>query len=149
MSDTAAKSTSLANVETPDNAIVTSLPPKEKAFITTHKTESEIMRRPFTSTLTKNYKNPQGLVKIPYVKPFESTYVANRPIEDNIERAVDQIRLDKKNMKSKYYKEGYLAAYDIVVVGGGVMGCSVAFWLMNRVYDHLKILVVERDPTVS
>ena len=44
--------------------------------------------------------------------------------------------------------EGLEAHYDMIVVGGGAIGCSVAFWLMQRVTEGFKILVVERDPQV-
>lgn len=35
---------------------------------------------------------------------------------------------------------------DVVVIGGGVMGASVAFWL-TRMRPGLRVTVVERDPT--
>lgn len=40
---------------------------------------------------------------------------------------------------------------DIVIVGGGVMGWSVAYWLKQkeRVRDSVRVIVVERDPTYS
>ncbi|XP_033490572.2 FAD-dependent oxidoreductase domain-containing protein 1 [Epinephelus lanceolatus] len=40
---------------------------------------------------------------------------------------------------------------DIVIVGGGVMGWSVAYWLKQkeRVRGGVKVVVVERDPTYS
>ena len=127
---------------------ITSLPPRSKCHIAPFKTEAELLKIPYTSTLTSHYKNPQNLVKIPYVKPFESTYVANRPIEDPLERSLDMLKpMDKR--KTKYYIEGYTAYYDIVIMGGGVMGCSIAYWLANRVHNGFKILVIERDPTVS
>ena len=44
--------------------------------------------------------------------------------------------------------EGLEAHYDMIVIGGGAIGCSVAFWLMQRVTEGFKILVVERDPQV-
>lgn len=39
---------------------------------------------------------------------------------------------------------------DIVIVGGGVVGWSVAYWLKQkeRMQGALKVVVVERDPTV-
>lgn len=39
---------------------------------------------------------------------------------------------------------------DIVIVGGGVVGWSVAYWLKQkeRIQGALKVVVVERDPTV-
>ncbi|XP_071362553.1 FAD-dependent oxidoreductase domain-containing protein 1 [Trachinotus anak] len=40
---------------------------------------------------------------------------------------------------------------DIVIVGGGVMGWSIAYWLKQkeRVRDGVKVIVVEKDPTYS
>lgn len=39
---------------------------------------------------------------------------------------------------------------DIVIVGGGVMGWSIAYWLKQkqRFSKDMRVLVVERDPTV-
>ncbi|RXN18877.1 FAD-dependent oxidoreductase domain-containing 1 [Labeo rohita] len=38
---------------------------------------------------------------------------------------------------------------DVVIVGGGVVGWSIAYWLKRkeRVRDGLRVLVVEKDPT--
>ena len=38
--------------------------------------------------------------------------------------------------------------HDIVIVGGGIMGCSTAYNLM-RLDDKLKVAVVEMDPTYT
>lgn len=40
---------------------------------------------------------------------------------------------------------------DILIVGGGVVGWSIAYWLKRktRPRDSLQVLVVEKDPTVS
>ena len=39
---------------------------------------------------------------------------------------------------------------DIVIIGGGVIGWSIAYWLKKkeRVRDGVKVIVVEKDPTV-
>jgi len=38
-------------------------------------------------------------------------------------------------------------AYDIVIIGGGVMGSSTAYHLMNA--DRLNVAVIEKDPTYA
>ena len=128
-----------------DNKI--ELPHPDKCQISLHKTREELAKIPYTSKLTTHYKNPQNLVKVPYLKPYESTYVANRPIEEPIERAVDQLKA-KPNRKTKYYIPGYRANYDFIIIGGGAMGCSVAYWIAQRFYKRYKILVIERDMKV-
>ena len=122
------------------------IPHWTKCHVSRHKTKEELLKIPFTSSVTSHYANPQNLVKIPYVKPFESTYVANRPL-DPLPRIRDVFRR-KKNRKTKFLIEGLDAFYDIVVVGGGAMGCSIAFWLAQRINEGFNILVVERDPKV-
>ena len=92
-----------------------------------------------------NYKNPQGLIKYHKFKPLESSYKANRPIENPVERAIDQLTGKKK---TKFLKEGFDAYYDIVIIGGGVIGCSIAFHLASRIHEGHKICVIERDPSV-
>jgi glycine/D-amino acid oxidase-like deaminating enzyme len=37
-------------------------------------------------------------------------------------------------------------SYDVLIVGGGVMGCSIAYHLM-KAEPKLKVLVIERDPS--
>ncbi|MBV9521163.1 MAG: FAD-binding oxidoreductase [Alphaproteobacteria bacterium] len=40
-------------------------------------------------------------------------------------------------------------SYDVVIVGGGVMGCSAAYWLAANPDFTGSILIVERDPTYA
>ncbi|XP_014286238.1 FAD-dependent oxidoreductase domain-containing protein 1 isoform X2 [Halyomorpha halys] len=36
---------------------------------------------------------------------------------------------------------------DVLVIGGGCMGSSIAYWLKQRALEGLSVVVVERDPT--
>ena len=38
------------------------------------------------------------------------------------------------------------STYDVIIVGGGIMGCSTAYYLM-KTDDRLRMAVVEMDPT--
>ena len=38
--------------------------------------------------------------------------------------------------------------YDVIIVGGGIMGSSIAYSLMSN-DDRLKVAVVEMDPTYT
>lgn len=39
---------------------------------------------------------------------------------------------------------------DIVIIGGGAVGSSVAYWLKEKTNAHaLRIVVLEKDPSVS
>ena len=40
------------------------------------------------------------------------------------------------------------ASYDVIIVGGGIMGCSTAYNLLKRDIT-LRVAVVERDPTYA
>lgn len=37
---------------------------------------------------------------------------------------------------------------DVVIIGGGGVGSSVAFWLKSKARKGLNVVVIERDPTV-
>lgn len=38
---------------------------------------------------------------------------------------------------------------DILIVGGGVIGSSIAYWLQNKCRDGLTIAVIEKDLSVN
>lgn len=38
---------------------------------------------------------------------------------------------------------------DVLIIGGGGVGSSIAYWLKKRARDGLNVVVLEKDPTVS
>ena len=36
---------------------------------------------------------------------------------------------------------------DVLIIGGGIMGCSIAYWLTQM--SRINVIVVERDPTYT
>ena len=45
-------------------------------------------------------------------------------------------------------RKHFSTSYDVVIAGGGVMGCSSAYFLAKRMPGS-SICIVERDPNVS
>lgn len=38
---------------------------------------------------------------------------------------------------------------DVLIIGGGGVGSSIAYWLKKRAREGLNVVVLEKDPTVS
>lgn len=38
---------------------------------------------------------------------------------------------------------------DVLIIGGGGVGSSIAYWLKKRAFSGLNVVVLEKDPTVS
>ncbi|XP_023239147.1 FAD-dependent oxidoreductase domain-containing protein 1-like [Centruroides sculpturatus] len=69
-----------------------------------------------------------------------------------------KLRYSSKNKDSPFYFEGQNVfnykkvpipkASDIVIIGGGIYGSSIAYWLKERAPDSFSVMVIEKDPTV-
>ena len=46
------------------------------------------------------------------------------------------------------FREDIPIESDVVIVGGGIMGVSIAYWLKQRNPEGFTVTVVERDPMV-
>lgn len=56
----------------------------------------------------------------------------------------------RKNIKyAQHSDELFQTHCDILVIGGGGVGASVAFWLKQKAREGLNVVVVERDSAVS
>lgn len=54
-----------------------------------------------------------------------------------------------KDMRRRADDKEFQTHCDILIIGGGGIGSSIAYWLKKRAGDGLNVVVVEKDPTVS
>ncbi|GAB6024594.1 hypothetical protein CHUAL_009742 [Chamberlinius hualienensis] len=68
-------------------------------------------------------------------------------------RAAKIIANDFKNMaKGKFYvrdDEVFPSYCDVVIIGGGIIGSSIAYFLKQRTGMELEVVVLEKDPTYA
>lgn len=85
------------------------------------------------------------------LKKFKDKFKSSNPTKESSEElSDDDQKLQRFQGVSSIGNEDIFQTHcDVVVIGGGGVGSSVAFWLKERARDGLNVVVVERDPTVS
>jgi FAD-dependent oxidoreductase domain-containing protein 1 len=71
-----------------------------------------------------------------------------KPHHEPIIRTLNILGITGRKDKKLQEKMQFPHHTDIVIIGGGIMGCSAAYWLKEKV-PALNVVVVERDPTYS
>lgn len=77
-----------------------------------------------------------------------------------IERTINILRGDKAQEKAEWDKtldkyigedsgKPFQTHCDVLVIGGGGIGSSIAYWLKKEAREGLNVVVVEKDPMVS
>jgi FAD-dependent oxidoreductase domain-containing protein 1 len=63
---------------------------------------------------------------------------------------VQGIREAANQVAKSPYRDGIFPEHcDIVIIGGGAVGSSIAYWLKQRAPNALTITVIEKDPLVN
>lgn len=81
-----------------------------------------------------------------------SSQFSNAPEgESPLIKTVNAMKDDFKDLlrgKSSTRDNLFPSHCDVLIIGGGIMGSSTAFWLKHRALEGLNVVVVEKDPTV-
>lgn len=93
-------------------------------------------------------------LKLLFIKRFYSRMVPavynNAQYKNPIKKTIDILALDMPSIISKKKaRYVYPEHADIVIIGGGYIGSSVAYWLKTRAGEGLSIVVLEKDFSVS
>lgn len=56
---------------------------------------------------------------------------------------------DIRDIRSRAIDDEFQSHCDILVIGGGGVGASIAYWLKKRGRHGVNVVVLEKDPTVS
>lgn len=56
---------------------------------------------------------------------------------------------DIRDLRTQMNDNEFQSHCDILVIGGGGVGASIAYWLKKRGGDGINVVVLEKDPSVS
>lgn len=83
-------------------------------------------------------KNDMGKVANFFVPPKNLT--PDKPIE----------QLDIRDFANRQTETTEFQSHcDVLIIGGGGIGSSIAYWLKKRAFSGLNVVVLEKDPTVT
>lgn len=74
---------------------------------------------------------------------------ARNKVQSFIERVQGIRELSNKGIKLPYRDGIFPEHCDIVIIGGGAMGSSIAYWLKQRAPNAITVTVIEKDPSVN
>lgn len=98
---------------------------------------SSLIPKDFQAELNEETRCP------PLAQPIE-------PFLHPIKRSLDVLGITGRNDPKTHNNLYFPRHCDIVIIGGGIMGCSIAYWLKQRGHDNgLRVIVVERDPSYT
>lgn len=65
------------------------------------------------------------------------------------EKKIISSDVDIRDLPSQPSVDEFHSHCDILVIGGGGVGSSIAYWLKKRGRHGINVVVLEKDPTVS
>lgn len=85
-------------------------------------------------------KNDMGKVKNIVTPNFMKNKSSDKPVDLD---AVDNF------LESRDKNDIFQTHCDVLIIGGGGVGSSIAYWLKKKAREGLNVVVVEKDSTVS
>ncbi|XP_049827366.1 FAD-dependent oxidoreductase domain-containing protein 1-like [Schistocerca gregaria] len=92
-----------------------------------------------------------------YKKSTDNDQLTVQKFRHPLSRTSGTLNADLRSIKSlipfvpkqPYAKKHFSDQCDVVVIGGGAVGSSVAFWLKTRVRNGVRVIVIEKDPSYA
>lgn len=78
-----------------------------------------------------------------FILPPSANEANSRPEEEQEQITLRQMA-DRQSSTTEFQSH-----CDILIIGGGGVGASIAYWLKKRAFSGLNVVVLEKDPTVG
>lgn len=89
------------------------------------------------------------------MRKIKEFFVPKDPVSEEQGEASDRILTQSKfnfageRARDPTLPDEFQTHCDVLVIGGGGIGSSIAYWLKEKARDGLNVVVVEKDDTVS
>lgn len=89
-------------------------------------------------------------------KPEDPVHRIRRILKADVSRPFDKIKTvlstsssqNDKNEDARSKENGFIQSHcDVLIIGGGAIGSSTAYWLKKKAREGLNVVVLEKDPT--
>lgn len=98
--------------------------------------------KPYTLEPEDPITRTARILKGDIVQPWNKIKKLFTPPKILTEQDIRDIRIKRNN-------DEFQSHCDILIIGGGGVGSSIAYWLMRRSSGGLNVVVLEKDPSVS
>ncbi|XP_067001498.2 FAD-dependent oxidoreductase domain-containing protein 1 isoform X2 [Anabrus simplex] len=106
------------------------------------------VRKAACCSMCKRYKSDTGKPVEP-PEPEHPVFKTIRILKNDLKR-VKSVFSSEEQEQDDSSEQKFLSSHcDVLVIGGGAVGSSIAYWLKQRAPQGLHVVVVEKDPSYS